>query len=93
MALWFLLSVLILFVLDSEYSGHWFLCLFTAGVLHFFIISLDHFFSLTKAKEHKKFFLSRGFLVVWSQGSEYKKGEWKSSRRSIRVFAVVFLSF
>lgn len=67
----------------------WFLYLFMAGGSLFFPRFLNYIFR-TKAKEHKKFFLSRGFLV-WSQGSEYKKREGKNSCRSIRVLLLFFL--
>jgi len=56
------------------------------GSILLIIIPLNPLISFTKAKEHKKFFLSRDSLIS-SQGLEYKKkGEGKRSCRSTRVF-------
>lgn len=92
MALWFLLSVLII-VLSCAVSTRvfGFFVYLRLGVLHFFvylfIISLNPLFSLTKAKEHKKFSYLGAF---W-----YGHRDWntKKGKGSALVGVLGFLSF
>jgi len=59
------------------------------GSILFIIISLNPLISFTKAKEHKKFFLS-GDSLISSQGLEYKKRGKGSALVGVPGFSVFF---
>lgn len=60
------------------------------GSILLIIIPLNPLISFTKAKEHKKFFLSRDSLIS-SQGLEYKKKGKGSALVGVPGFSVFFL--